>query len=132
MPNLLTRGPASASRACAAWAIVGGTLWLAAVAHTQDARELTVTGCLLSNGYAGYLIENAVLEAIDGKAVDAAARSSGPSKWVLDGGGNLRRNVGEKVQVVGRSDWRAESKDDQPGTPHLEVLSVKTVASSCK
>lgn len=109
----------------AAWLTVAGL-------HGDGAREFTVTGCLLSNGYAGFLIEDARLDAIDGKPADAQAQASAPPKWVLDGGGNLRRNVGAKVKVVGRSEWRADAKDDAPGTPHLEVASLEMVAASCK
>src|SRR5688572_21815243 len=105
---------------------------LASVAvHAQAARELTVSGCLLSNGYAGYQVEEAVLDAVDGKPADGKAKAAAPAKWILDGGGNLRRRVGEKVQVVGKSEWRADDKDQAPGTPHLEVTSVTTLAASC-
>ena len=97
----------------------------------QGARELTVTGCLLSNGYAGYQVEDAVLDAIDGKPADDKTTAAAPAKWILDGGGNLRRRVGEKVQVVGKSEWRADAKDEAPGTPHLEVTSVTTLAAKC-
>jgi hypothetical protein len=98
----------------------------------QEARELTVSGCLLSNGYAGYQVEEAVLDAVDGKPADDKAKAAAPAKWILDSGGNLRRRVGEKVQVVGKSEWRADDKDQAPGTPHLEVTSVTTLAASCK
>jgi hypothetical protein len=98
----------------------------------QEARELTISGCLLSNGYAGYQIEEAVLDSIDGKPADGKTKAAAPGKWILDGGGNLRRRVGEKVRVVGKSDWRADAKDEAPGTPHLEVTSVTTLAASCK
>jgi len=98
----------------------------------QDAREFTVSGCLLSNGYAGYQVEDAVLDAVDGKPADAKTKAAAPAKWILDGGGNLRRRVGEKVQVVGKSEWRADAKDQAPGTPHLEVTSVTTLAATCK
>ena len=99
--------------------------------HAQETRELTVSGCLLSNGYAGYQVEDAVLDAIEGKTPDDKTKAAAPPKWILDGGGNLRRRVGEKVQVVGKSEWRADAKDEQPGTPHLEVTSVTTLAASC-
>jgi hypothetical protein len=99
--------------------------------EAQTARELTVTGCLLSNGYAGYQVENAVLDAVNGKPADDKTKASAPAKWILDGGGNLRRRIGEKVQVVGTSEWRADDKDQAPGTPHLEVTSVTTLAGSC-
>ena len=98
----------------------------------QQARELTVSGCLLSNGYAGYQVEDAVLDAVDGKPADDKTKATAPAKWILEGGGNLRRRVGEKVQVVGKTEWRADDKDQAPGTPHLEVTSVTTLAASCK
>ena len=101
----------------------------AALAYAQEPRELTISGCLLSNGYAGFQVEDAVLDAVDGKAADDKAKAAAPPKWILDGGGNLRRRVGEKVQVVGKSEWRAGG--DDPGTPHLEVTSVTTLATKC-
>jgi hypothetical protein len=59
-----------------------------------------------------------------------------PKKWLLDGGGNLRPRIGEKVEVTGRSDWQppaAAAAADEPAErpPHLDVKSVKTVAPSC-
>jgi hypothetical protein len=120
------------TRAATAVVFAASALWLTSVAaHGDGTREFTVTGCLLSTGYAGFQLEDATIDAIDGEAVDAEVQSKAPTKWVLDGGGNLRRRTGEKVQVVGRSDWRIESTDESPGTPHLEVASVKTVAATC-
>ena len=86
----------------------------------------------MSNGYAGFQIEEAVLDAIDGKPADAETRTAAPMTWLLDGGGSLRRRTGEKVQAVGRSEWHPGDKDQRPGTPHLEATSVTTVAASCK
>jgi len=86
----------------------------------------------LSTGYAGYQIEEAVLDAVDGKPADGKTKAAAPAKWLLDNAGNLRRRVGEKVQVVGKSEWRADDKDQAPGTPHLEVTSVTTLAAACK
>jgi len=103
-----------------------------ATLYAQAPRELTISGCLLSNGYAGFQVEEAVLDAIDGKPADDKTKAAAPAKWILDGGGNLRRRVGEKVQVAGKSEWRADAKDEAPGTPHLEVTSVTTVAATCK
>jgi hypothetical protein len=105
-------------------------------------REFTVSGCLLRSGYAAYQIEDARLDAIDGKPVGeppasaSAGSATGPKKWALEGGGNLGPRVGEKVQVVGRSDWQpaasAAPPDEPPNrVPRLEVKSVKTVAASC-
>ena len=100
--------------------------------RAQVTRELTVSGCLLSNGYAGYQVEEAVIDAIDGAPADDKSKAGAPAKWILDGGGNLRRRVGEKVRVVGKSEWRVDAKDEAPATPHLEVASVTTLAASCK
>ena len=104
-------------------------------------RELTISGCLLRSGYAGYQIEEARLEAIDGKPLEQPADSSStspaaPKKWILDGGGNLGPRAGEKVQVVGRSEWQPRSASTSPAdeperTPHIDVKSVKTLAASC-
>ena len=94
----------------------------------QEPRELTISGCLLSNGYAGFQVEEAVLDAVDGKPADGRTKAAAPAKWILDGGGNLRRRVGEKVQVSGKSEWRP---DGEPGTPHLAVTSVTTLAATC-
>ena len=105
---------------------------LVAILQGQETPELTISGCLLSNGYAGYQVEEALLDAVDGKPADDKTKAAAPAKWILDGGGNLRRRVGEKVQVVGKSAWRADAKDEVPGTPHLEVTSVTTLAASCK
>ena len=104
-------------------------------------RELTISGCLLRSGYAGYQIDEARLEVIEGKPIPeaqmTAAQVGVPKKWTLDGGGNLGPRVGEKVLVVGRSDWREPGTatapvDEPPGKgPTLEVKSVKTVESRC-
>ena len=102
-----------------------------ATLYAEEAREITISGCLLSNGYAGYQVEEAVLDAVDGKPADGKTKGAAPMKWILDGGGNLRRRVGEKVQVVGKSEWRADDKDQAPGTPHLDVTSVTTLAATC-
>ena len=86
-------------------------------------------------------MDDARVDAIDGKPVkDEASKSvtppSTPRKWILDGGGNLGADTGKTVQVVGRTDWRPPSSDaaaDEPPnrTPHLDVKTVKTIASSC-
>jgi hypothetical protein len=105
--------------------------------QSDGKREFTISGCLLRSGYAGYQVDEAQLEAIDGKAVtkEAAASAAPPRKWILDGGGNLGADTGKKIQVVGRSDWRPASEapaDEPPNrTPHLDVKSVKTLAPNC-
>ena len=102
-------------------------------------REFIVSGCLLRNGYAGYAVEDSRVVAIDGKRLPEPAPASAaamPKKWILDGGGNLGPHTGEKVEVTGRTDWQA--RPAQPSTeeppdriPHLDVKSLKMIASSC-
>ena len=110
----------------------------AQAAENDGKRELTITGCLLRSGYAGYQVEDAQLDEIDGKAAPESARSDTqwPKKWILDGGGNLGSSTGRKIQVTGRSDWRplapGATSDEPPNrTPHLDVKSVKTIAPAC-
>jgi hypothetical protein len=109
--------------------VLCATSLVAPAAQGDGTREFVVTGCLLSNGYAAYQLDDATVDAIDGAAVNAETRSKGPAKWLLDGGGNLRRYTGQKMQIVGRSAWH--SGDDSPGIPRLAVASVKTVAETC-
>ena len=99
-------------------------------------REFTLTGCLLRAGYAGYQMEGVTVDTIDGKPVSAALKDAVAAlkKWTLQGGGNLGPRVGEKVTVVGRTDWQATpaaQSDEPPKPPSLEVKSLKTVAASC-
>src|SRR4029078_3408749 len=97
-----------------------------ATTSNDGKREFTISGCLLRNGYATYKIEEAKVDAIDGKAVKETATS--PTKrlktWTLEGGGNLGQHAGEKVQIVGRSDWTASTSSDGPAAkpPMLEVV----------
>jgi hypothetical protein len=102
-------------------------------------REFIVSGCLLRNGYAGYAVDDSRVVAIDGKRLPDPAPASAPAmpkKWILDGGGNLGPRAGEKVEVTGRTDWQprpAQPSTDEPPepVPHLDVKSLKTIASGC-
>ena len=98
-------------------------------------REFTLSGCLLRAGYAGYQMEGVAVEAIDGKAVPATFKTPVTAqKWTLQGGGNLGPRVGEKVQVIGRSEWKegaAAPADEPPKPPALEVKTLKTIAPNC-
>lgn len=99
-------------------------------------REFTVSGCLLRHGYASYRIEDAKVEAIEGKPVGVMSPDSPIARvktWSLEGGGNLGPRAGETVQIVGRSDWKESDVSEEPAVkpPVLEVKSVKTVTASC-
>ena len=112
----------------------GGQSDRAATPTDDGTREFTISGCLVRNGYAGYQIDDARVDAIDGKPVeeDSSKSSSMPRKWILEGGGNLGADTGKKLQVTGRSDWQPPSPDEPPNRiPHLAVKSVKTVAPTC-
>ena len=56
----------------------------------EDAkREFTVSGCLVRSGYAGYQVEDARIEAIDGKSLSdssasAVPRPASPKKWAIE------------------------------------------------
>ena len=105
-------------------------------AENDGKREFTLTGCLLRAGYAGYQMEGVTRrghrrQGRAGELQDAGHRAK---KWTLQGGGNLGPRVGEKVQVIGRSDWQERptaAPDEPPKPPALEVKTVKTVAPSC-
>ena len=128
-------------RTAVALAEAGGPDRAEAQAPIDDGkREFTISGCLIRSGYAGYQIDDARIDAIDGKRVadDAALKSptspQPPKKWILEGGGNLGADTGKKLQVTGRSDWNPSTSaaDESPNrTPHLDVKSVKTIASTC-
>jgi len=127
-----------AARIAPALAIVAVATGLAAQAPDNDGkREFTVSGCLLRAGYAGYQMDGVTVEAIEGKPVPASLKEATAAlkKWTLQGGGNLGPRVGEKVQIVGRSDWKegaaAQAADEPPKPPALEVKAVKTLAPSC-
>src|SRR4029078_1405453 len=106
-----------------------------ATTSNDGKREFTISGCLLRNGYATYKIEEAKVDAIEGKPVKETATS--PTRrlkiWTLEGGGNLGPPAGEKVQAGGRSDWAASTSSDGPTSkpPQLDVVSLKTLAASC-
>jgi hypothetical protein len=125
----------AARTACSAIALAAVLGAVGPYAQDDGKREFTLTGCLLRAGYAGYQMESVAIDAVDGKAVPAGSKTPAiAQKWTLQGGGNLGPRVGEKVQVVGRSEWRenaAAPADEPPKPPALEVKSLKTVAPSC-
>jgi len=104
--------------------------------------NIAIHGCLLSQGYATFVLDNARVDATGERAVTAAPKSASvtarpanePPKWVLDEPGNVRTHVGEEVQVVGVTDW----KPDDPAptgpaapTPRVTVIAVKYLSPNC-
>ena len=114
----------------------------AASAQTEKKPNIALSGCLLSQGYATFILDNARVDATGDQAATASPKSPSagarpanePAKWMLDEPGNIRSHTGESVQVVGVTDWRRD--DPTPWspatpTPHVTVVIVKTLSPSC-
>ena len=108
--------------------------------------NIAVSGCLMRQGYATFIVADARLDATGEKAATAApntdqpsALSRTPAKWVLENAGVIGQHVGERVQVVGASDWvtnksapeLSEPDGPPPELPHIDVLTVKVLAPKC-
>jgi hypothetical protein len=108
--------------------------------------NIAVSGCLMRQGYATLIVADARLDATGEKAATAAPSPDRPSevsqtppKWVLDNAGVIGQHVGERVQVVGASDWvtdkstpaASEPGGPPPELPHIDVLTVKVLAPKC-
>ena len=109
--------------------------------------NVAISGCLLRQGYATLIVDEAQ---VDGKG-DAAATAqptaakpgaplTAPPRWVLDNAGPHTSHVGERVQLLGVSDWVTNPDDypiptGEPGpappAPHIEVISLKVLAPMC-
>ena len=106
--------------------------------------NISITGCLLSQGYATFVLDDARIDATgDHAAASAPTRSSGPRlanepvKWVLDEAGNVRAHVGEQVQVIGVTDWKRDDpaptdRGTAAPTPHVTVITIKYISASCQ
>ena len=114
----------------------------AAWAQTEKKPNIALSGCLLSQGYATFILDNARVDATGDQAATASPKnpSAGarpanePAKWVLDEPGNIRSHIGERVQVIGVTDWsREDPTPTSPAapTPHVTVIAVKTLSPSC-
>src|SRR5207302_5763664 len=81
----------------------------AAWAQTEKKPNIALSGCLLSQGYATFILDNARIDATGERAATAAPTSPSagarpanePAIWVLDEPGNMRSHTGERVQVIG-------------------------------
>ena len=116
-------------------------------ADAAKKANVAISGCLLRQGYATLIVDEA---RVDGKGDAAAtaqpaARTLGapldaPPRWVLDNAGTQTSHVGERVQILGVSDWVTNPGDypiptGEPGpappAPHIEVISLKVLAPMC-
>jgi hypothetical protein len=108
--------------------------------------NIAVSGCLMRQGYATLIVADARIDATGEKAATAAPSTEQPSevsqtppKWVLDNAGVIGQHVGERVQVVGASDWvtnnsapaASEPGGPPPELPHIDVLTLKVLAPKC-
>ena len=108
--------------------------------------NIAVSGCLMRQGYATLIVADARLDATGEKAATAVPSPDRPSevsqtppRWVLDNAGVVGQHVGERVQVVGSSDWvpdKSAPAPSEPGgpppeLPHIDVLTVKVLAPKC-
>jgi len=116
-------------------------------ADAAKKANVAISGCLLRQGYATLIVDEA---RVDGKG-DAAATAQPivatpgepltvPPRWVLDNAGPHTSHVGERVQLLGVSDWVTNPGDyplptGEPGpappAPHIEVISLKVLAPMC-
>jgi hypothetical protein len=116
-------------------------------ADVAKKANVAISGCLLRQGYATLVVDEA---RVDGKG-DAAATAqptvakpgeplTAPPRWVLDNAGPHTSHVGERVQLLGVSDWVTNPGDypiptGEPGppppAPHIEVISLKVLAPMC-
>jgi hypothetical protein len=107
--------------------------------------NIAVSGCLMRNGYATFMVADA---RVDGTGDNAAAAKPAdkadpttPARWILDNAGSVGTHVGEKVQVVGFSDWVADRGSAPPAPrepngppapmPHIELQALKVLAPNC-
>ena len=136
-------------KAAVATMILASAVAVSAAPQGDAARKanVAISGCLVRQGYATLVVDEA---RVDGKG-DAAATAqptvakpgeplTAPPRWVLDNAGPHTSHVGERVQLVGISDWVTNPGDypiptGEPGPapppPHIEVLSLKVLAPMC-
>ena len=107
--------------------------------------NVAISGCLMRQGYATLVVGDAHVDAVGAAAERAQPGAENglkdvkvPAKWVLDGAGAVTQHVGEKVQVLGMTEWTAGKERPADGdaagldsTPHVNVTSVKVIASTC-
>jgi len=122
---------------------------------TNDKHDVTITGCLSKGADGNYMLTNATEDkstttttgTTGTTAAEASKSASKAMTWKLEGGSDLDRHVGHKIQVTGKTEWkdsmRPGTSSAEPPTstgttgttsanePKLDVSSVKMVSSSC-
>jgi len=111
---------------------------------TTEKPNVAISGCLMRQGYATLVLGDAHVDAVGATADRAQPGAENglkdvkvPAKWVLENAGAITQHVGEKVQVLGRTEWTAGKErpaDDDAAAaaaPHVDVTSVKVIASTC-
>jgi len=88
----------------------------------DNAREVTITGCLSKGADGKYILTNAKLDNPAGATAGTsgsttptpattpgtstgAAASNMATSWALSGGTDLDKHVGHKIQVTGKTTW---------------------------
>jgi hypothetical protein len=139
--------------------------------RSDKGREISVTGCLARGSDGTYMLNNARMEANTNPTTTTAgttgtagttatpspstttaagATTTGaPMTWKLEGGSDLDKHVGHKIEVTGRTEWNEHSSMPSGSTattttgtsgasskmtsePRLDVSSVKMISSSCQ
>src|SRR5262245_53417372 len=138
------------------WALAGmialGALAAVPIAFAQGApapqkkANIAVSGCLMRQGYATFMVADAHVDGIGDAAASAAPGTDKPAtptppRFVLDNAASVGSHVGEKVQVLGFSDWVNERDTAPPPAlepngppapmPHIDLQTLKMIASSC-
>lgn len=136
----------------------------------KGAHEVTLIGCLARGADGNYTLNNARMnDAMSNRAATttnpepttptgtsgstttepSATTTAGNSmSWTLEGGHDLDKHVGHKIEVTGHTEWNASSsasstmptatstttphdRDTMAG-PRLDVSSVKMISTSCQ
>jgi hypothetical protein len=123
-------------------------------------KEVTVTGCLQRGADGNYTLTNAMLDtaersgmsttgtsttgttgstagtttagstAAGGSTMGSSASSTAASSWILEGGTDLDKHVGHKVQVTGRELESSKKDDTSTGSTTSGTTSTGSTATT--
>ena len=97
---------------------------------SDSKNEVTITGCLSRGADGKYMLTNAYMDKAGTTTTTAGstttagttgsattpARSEHAMTWRLEGGNDLDRHVGHKIQVTGHTDWKGSMDHSRPDT----------------